>query len=234
MKRFVVPPNWPTPPRRSWMPPKTWQPDPAWPPAPAGWKFWVNGKGTPVTGPIGRYGAPSTRAVVAGASAVVLFLSANVWGLNAMGLFDGDDKPAPRAAPLSTETPSPSVTPAAPKTSSRPSPQPSAEQTKTRASKQPNRSQQRRPARSTSPTPTASTSRPPTSRPTSRPTTVPTTRPTARPTTGPTGPTTGPMSPQPSTREEIFAEYCRRQGYPPQWCDPSNWPSQEPRGRRRG
>ncbi|GAA0472468.1 hypothetical protein Aca07nite_75010 [Actinoplanes capillaceus] len=38
--RFVVPPDWPTPPA-GWYPPDGWRPDPAWPPAPAGWQWWV-------------------------------------------------------------------------------------------------------------------------------------------------------------------------------------------------
>lgn len=39
-QRFVVPPNWPSPPL-GWTPPGGWQPDPAWGPAPAQWRFWV-------------------------------------------------------------------------------------------------------------------------------------------------------------------------------------------------
>ncbi|GGN81462.1 hypothetical protein GCM10010112_57940 [Actinoplanes lobatus] len=38
--RFVVPPDWPTPPA-GWYPPDGWRPDPAWSPAPAGWQWWV-------------------------------------------------------------------------------------------------------------------------------------------------------------------------------------------------
>jgi collagen type III alpha len=38
--RFVVPPEWPSPPA-SWIPPAGWRPDPSWPPAPADWQWWV-------------------------------------------------------------------------------------------------------------------------------------------------------------------------------------------------
>jgi hypothetical protein len=150
-------------------------------------------------------------------TAVLLFVSANLWGFHAMGLFDGD-KPAPRAAPLTEETPDPfaSLTPApsaSPKTSGTPTPrpttqQPTSEPTKTRPTRQPNRSQQRRPVRPT-PVPT-------------KPSVAPTTRPTPAPTTS-----------QPPTREEVFAEYCRRRGWDPSWCDPSRWPTPTPRDRHR-
>ena len=38
-KRFVPPPNWPSPPP-GWRPPAGWRPDPQWGPAPRDWSFW--------------------------------------------------------------------------------------------------------------------------------------------------------------------------------------------------
>lgn len=200
MKRFVVPPNWPTPPRRSWVPPKTWQPDPRWPQAPEGWRFWVDGKGHPVRGPVGRYGGPSRRVVFAGAGGLLLFLAVNIWALNAIGLFDGD-LPETQAAPLVDDSPTPSVTatptptpsapPSVPKTSVKPTEKPSTTPTKTRTTRKTEQSEERDPSPSKSTTKTVQ----------------------PRPT-----PTRTP------TREEMLEEYCRQQGWDPEWCDPDNWP----------
>jgi hypothetical protein len=207
VKRFAVPPNWPTPPRRSWMPPKTWHPDPSWPPAPDDWKFWVDGKGKAVRGPVGRYGGPSQRVVAAGAGGLVLFLAVNVWALTAIGLFGGDD-PKNQAAPVlddSSSTPSVTATPTVPpKTTAVPSP-PSVQ--KTSATPTPTRTKTTRKAEETeerNPAPTKTSTR-----------------------------TVRPISPTPSpppTREEILAEYCAKKGWDPKWCDPDNWPS-DPRRR---
>jgi hypothetical protein len=41
-KRFVPPPNWPSPPP-GWCPPAGWRPEPRWGPAPRGWQFWQEG-----------------------------------------------------------------------------------------------------------------------------------------------------------------------------------------------
>ncbi|MFC0627114.1 hypothetical protein [Kribbella deserti] len=57
MHKFNSPPSWPVPPTDRWRPPIGWSPDPAWPPAPDGWKFWLNGRGMPASGPIGAFGA---------------------------------------------------------------------------------------------------------------------------------------------------------------------------------
>ena len=199
MKRFVVPPNWPTPPRRSWTPPKIWQPDPNWPPAPEGWKFWVDGKGNPVRGPVGRYAGTSRRMVFAGAGAVMLFLAVNIWALSALGLFDGD-LPQTQAAPVvddslaPTPTPTttkPSAPPTVPKTTVKPTDTPTATPTKKRTTRQPTASEERDP----SPTKTTKTVRP-----------------------------SSPTPTRPPTREELLAEYCRQQGWDPEWCDPYNWP----------
>jgi hypothetical protein len=193
VKRFVVPPNWPTPPRRSWMPPKTWRPDPAWPPAPEDWKFWVDGKGNPVRGPIGRYAGPSRRAVFAGAGGMALFLALNIWALSAIGLFDSGqpESQAVRVVDDGTPTPTPTPTPQAPKvekSSLPPLPR------KTRTTKKTETSERTTPKA----TKTTSTPKPPTTTPS-----------------------------HPPTREELLAEYCRRQGWPPEVCDPDNW-NQDP------
>lgn len=212
MKRFVVPPSWPTPPRRSWVPPKTWQPDPAWPPAPEGWKFWADGKGNPVRGPIGRYGGPSRRVAFAGAGGLVLFLAVNIWALTAIGLFDGNGRDT-QAVPIVDDSPTPSatVTPTAPKTTAKPSVPPPVPKTtkptvtptvkpsKTRTTRKPEQVEEREPV----PTKTATKTIKP------------------RPT---------PTTPRPPTREEILQEYCRQQGWDPEWCDPDNWPEDPEQG----
>ncbi len=202
MKRFVVPPNWPTPPRRSWVPPKTWRPDPAWPPAPEDWDFWVDGKGNAVRGPVGLYGGPPRRMVIAGAGGVAAVLVLALWGLST---FDGEP-PQSQAAPiLDDRSPTPSLTPtptpSAPPTvrSSTPPPpprttvKPTVVPTKTRTTRTPEHTEESDPK----PTKTTTTVRPP------RP-----------PRTTPT---------RTMTREEMLAEYCRQRGWPAEWCDPDNW-----------
>ena len=211
MKRFVVPPTWPSPPRRSWVPPKTWRPDPSWAPAPEGWRFWVDGKGKPVRGPIGRYGGPSRRVMYAGAGALVLFLGVNIWAVSALGLFGGDsgDPQAVQVVDDRTPTPSASPSPVVPQTTTPP------------------------PVPTTTVTPTQK----PTQRPTQQPTRTKTTerRTEARPDPTPTKTTTGkktrkpPRTSTPPTREEILRQYCLQRGWDPKWCDPNNWP-QDPAG----
>jgi hypothetical protein len=207
VKRFVVPPSWPAPPRRSWLPPRTWRPDPSWPPAPADWKFWVNSMGKPVTGPLGLYGAPSRRKVVAGVSGAVFFIAVNFWALTAIGLFDGHQS-SPQAFPVVDESPSPSATPTAAKSPTPPSTPPS---TPTLVEK-------------TTSLPTVTATKPHTSRNPS-----PTER--SEPTPKKTRPTkTKPVRSKPTptqtlTQEQILAAYCRQQGWDPGWCDPSNWPT---------
>lgn len=207
VKRFVVPPSWPTPPRRSWVPPKTWRPDPSWPAAPDDWKFWVDGKGNPVRGPVGRYGGPSRRVVAAGAGGLMLFLAVNFWALSAIGLFDGGPSNS-QALPRVESTPTPTVLPtsAPPKTTttvekSAPPPvlkttRPTATPTKTRTTKKP---EERRSTEERVPTPTKPTA----------------TKTTVRP--------TRPAPSRPLTREELLAQYCAAQGWDPSWCDPDNW-----------
>jgi hypothetical protein len=208
LKRFVVPPTWPSPPRRSWVPPTTWRPDPAWAPAPDGWQFWVDGKGKPVRGPIGRYGGPSRRVMYAGAGALVLFLGVNIWAVSALGLFGGDpgDPQAVQVVDDSTSTPSASPSPVVPLTTTPP------------------------PVPKTTVTPTQK----PTQRPTQQPTRTKTTerRTEERPDPTPTRTTTAKKTPKPPrtststppTREEILRQYCVQQGWDPEWCDPDNWP----------
>ncbi|TDO34696.1 hypothetical protein EV643_12655 [Kribbella sp. VKM Ac-2527] len=208
MKRFVVPPGWPTPPRRSWVPPKTWRPDPSWPPAPAGWRFWDDGKGNAVRGPVGLYGGTSRRAVFAGASGLMVFLAINIWALSAIGLFDGDDgrRSTMQAAPVlddksPTPTLTPTPTPTPPWTTQTPpavtptTVTPTAKPAKSRTSRKPEQTEESR-----TPTPTKSVTKP------------------VRP------PRTSTSTPP--TREELLEEYCRQQGWDPEWCDPDNWPEQ--------
>ena len=221
MKRFVVPPAWPSPPRRSWVPPKTWRPDPSWPPPPEGWRFWVDGKGNPVRGPIGLYAGPSRRAMYAGATALVVFLGVNVWALFAIGLFSGDSDHPLAVRVVDDSTPRPSATPttAVPKTTTPPLV----------------------PKTAVSPTPT----RTPTQRPTQQPTKTRTIagRTDERPDPTPTKTTTTTMNtpkpPRPSTsptptREESLRLYCILQGWDPEWCDPNNWPEEPPDDPRNG
>lgn len=210
MKRFVVPPSWPTPPRRSWVPPKTWRPDPSWPAAPDDWKFWVDGKGNAVRGPVGRYGGPSRRVVALGGGGLMLFLAVNFWALSAIGLFDGGPSDS-QALPITDDrstTPSMPVTPTTPpKTTttaetSAPPPvekttKPTPTPTKTRTTKEREEREERDPT----------------------PTKPATTKPTA--TATPTRPTPS----RPPTREEVIAQYCASQGWDPAWCNPDNWPS---------
>ena len=209
MKRFVVPPSWPSPPRRSWVPPKTWRPDPTWPPAPEGWRFWVDGKGKPVRGPIGQYGGPSRRVVYAGGAALVLFLGVNLWAVSALGLFGGnsDDaavkvfgsqSPSPTASPSTT----PPATPAVPPSTVTPPRVPK-----------------------TVPVPTHAPTRRPTQEPTRRPSTTRTTERTQTPDPKPTTTSTKTPTPtsRPSTREEILRQYCIDHGWDPSLCDPNRW-----------
>jgi hypothetical protein len=215
VKRFVVPPNWPSPPRRNWIPPKSWRPDPSWPPAPEGWRFWVDGKGYPVLGPIGRYAGPPRRAVYAGSAALLVLLGVNIWAVSAIGLFDGgpDDAAAVRFTDLTSASPTgtisspppavPSPTRTVPQTVPRPS-----EQTHP-PTRQPTRRASERPTR----TPTASRT---TERTTSTPKPTRTSTRTASPRPPrPTG--------TPSTRDELLRQYCIDQGIDPAWCDPSIW-----------
>lgn len=207
MKRFVVPPDWPIPPRRNWIPPKSWHPDPSWPPAPPGWRFWVNGRGKPVLGPVGRYGGPSRRAVYAGAATLLVFAGVNIWAVSAIGLFDGDpddaavvkfaerSTPPPSVAPSSTGPVGPSATvtpPRVPSTSAVPTVKPA------RPTRQPTASRTTAERTRTTPKPTRTTTRPPTPKPT---------RPTV----------------QPSTSDELLRQYCLQHGIEPAWCDPSVW-----------
>jgi hypothetical protein len=200
VKRFVVPPSWPTPPRRSWMPPKTWHPDPAWPPAPDDWKFWVDGKGNPVRGPVGLYGGPSRRVVFAGAGGLVLFLAVNFWALSAIGLFDGDQSKDQAMPAVDDRSPTPSATPTPtlktpPRTTTVPSAPPPVQKTTVK------------------PTPTKTTTKTEERDPTPTKTATKPVRP-PRPTPSRT-----------PTREEIIKQYCATQGWDPSWCDPDNWPS---------
>ncbi|WP_432887118.1 hypothetical protein ACQPYH_04765 [Kribbella sp. CA-245084] len=209
MKRFVVPPNWPSPPRRSWVPPKTWRPDPSWPPAPEGWRFWVDGKGNPVRGPIGQYGGTSRRVVYAGGGALVLFLAVNLWAVTAIGLFGGDSDDA-AVKVLGNQSPSPTASssttpPAVPRPSVTPPRVPT-----------------------TTPVPTHAPTQRPTQQPTRRPSSTKTTERT--PTPDPTRTKTSTKTPtptrptsRPSTREEILRQYCIDHGWDPSLCDPDRW-----------
>ena len=204
MKRFVVPPAWPSPPRRSWVPPKTWRPDPSWAPPPEGWRFWVDGKGKPVRGPIGRYGSPSRRVMYAGAGALVLFLGVNIWAVSALGLFGGDSGDPQAVQVVDDSTPTPSATtptpvvpqtttpPLVPKTTVTPTQKPTQRPTQTRTT-------ERRTEEPPDPTPTQTTT-------------------TAKKTPKPS------RTSQPPTREEILRQYCVQRGWDPEWCDPDNWP----------
>ncbi|HEY0691637.1 MAG TPA: hypothetical protein VGD71_21670 [Kribbella sp.] len=198
MKRFVVPPSWPTPPGRHWVPPRTWRPDATWPPAPADWKFWVDGKGKPVTGPVGLYGAPSRRKLVAGVSGAVFLIAVNFWALTAIGLFDGHQS-SHQAFPVVDESPSPSATPTAVKSSTPPAL-----------------------VKKTTALPTVTPTNP---RTTPKPSPTERSEPTPKKTkTSKTRPV--PSKPTPTqtlTQEQILAAYCRQRGVDPGWCDPSNW-----------
>ena len=207
MKRFVVPPDWPIPPRRNWIPPKPWHPDPSWPPAPPGWRFWVDGRGKPVLGPVGRYGGPSRRAVYAGAAALLVFAGVNIWAVTAIGLFDGkpDDAAAVKFAERTSQPPRvpvSSTNPVVPQTTVtpplvpgtivvptvRPTHRPARKPTADRTTAHPK----------PTPRPTRTTSKPPSPKPT---------RPTV----------------QPTTSDELLRQYCIQHGIDPAWCDPSTW-----------
>lgn len=208
MKRFVVPPDWPSPPRRSWVPPKTWRPDPSWPPAPEDWQFWVDGKGQPVRGPIGRYAGPSQRTLFARAGAGVLALAVLFWALSAVGLFGGGDgdSAAHLAGDDASTTPSASRTPVVPSklptvtpSALKPTPTP----TPIKATAEPTRR----------PTPTKTTKKP-----TVKPSTPRTTTQTIKP--------TRPATTRPPTRDEILRKYCTDRGWPPEWCVPEEDPAE--------
>ncbi|HWD81795.1 MAG TPA: hypothetical protein VG497_23025 [Kribbella sp.] len=206
MKRFVVPPDWPIPPRRNWIPPKPWHPDPSWPPAPPGWRFWVNGRGRPVLGPVGRYGGPSRRAVYAGAAALIVFAGVNIWAVSAIGLFGGesDDSAAVKFAERTAPPPSvaaSSTSPLVPRTTVTPPRVPSTiavPTVKSKPTRKPTAGRTTAERTKTTPKPTRTTTRPPTPKPT---------WPTA----------------QPSTSDELLRQYCIQHGIDPAWCDPSVW-----------
>lgn len=206
MKRFVVPPSWPTPPRRSWVPPKTWRPDPSWPAAPDDWKFWVDGKGNAVRGPVGRYGGPSRRVVALGGVGLVLFLAVNFWALSAIGLFDGDPSDSQAASAIDDRGPTPSVKPTTPPKTA----------TTAEASAPPPVARKTRPTTVPTPTKTKTTKKRAESDPT--PSKTPT-KATAKP--------TQPTPTRPPTREEMIAQYCAAQGWDEAWCDPENWPDSD-------
>jgi outer membrane biosynthesis protein TonB len=205
------------------VPPKTWRPDPSWPPAPEDWAFWVDGKGNPVRGPLGQYGAPSRRVLYAGAAAAVLVLGVAV---SAISLFGGSGETA--AVKFLQDDASP-TTPAVPPTSATTPTVTPPRVPKTVVPTQ-------------VPTPTVQPTRQPTQRPTQQPTQQPT-QPTATRTTERTEPTPDPSptrttrstkppkSPKPtarpSTREEL-RQYCIDRGVDPDWCDPNTWQSQHP------
>lgn len=206
MKRFVAPPGWPIPPRRNWIPPKPWHPDPSWPPAPPGWRFWVDAKGKPVCGPIGRYGAPSRRALYAGAAALLVFGGVNIWAVFAIGLFDG--KPDDAAAVKFAEKTSPpprtaisSTSPAVPRTTVTP---PLVPGTIAVPTVKPTHSPTRKPTASRTTERTKSSPKP--------------TRTATKPPPKPSRPT-----PRPSTSDELLRQYCVQHGIDPAWCDPSVW-----------
>lgn len=193
------------------MPPKTWRPDPAWGQPPEDWKFWVDGKGNAVRGPVGLYGGPSRRVVALGAGGLVLFLAVNFWALSAIGLFDGGQADS-QAVPVADDR---GPTPSAPVT---PTPPPKTTTT----------------AETSAPPPVGKTTRPPM---TPKPTKTKTTKkreerrptPTVKPTT--TKPSTAKPTrstpSRPPTREELIAQYCAAQGWDPSWCDPDNWPDSD-------
>lgn len=206
MKRFVVPPNWPVTPRRNWIPPKSWHPDASWPPAPPGWRFWVDGRGKPVLGPVGRYAAPSRRAVYAGAAALLVFAAVNIWAVLAIGVFNGspDDSTAVKfaeATQASSPSQSPvraSSTPAVRRTTAPPLvPHTVVVPSKTPTHRTTSKSTRRRsPERAaTTPIPTRTIARPRPSRSTVTP----------------------------STQQDLFRQYCIQQGIDPAWCDSTVW-----------
>lgn len=80
MRQFNTPPEWPDPPTPDWRPPRRWQPPASWPAAPDRWVFWVDGRGRPVRGPIGRYGGPrrlTTLAIVVVPAALMALVLLN-------------------------------------------------------------------------------------------------------------------------------------------------------------
>jgi hypothetical protein len=206
LKRFVVPPSWPIPPRRNWIPPKPWHPDPSWPPAPPGWRFWVDGKGKPVMGPVGRYGGPSRRAVYAGAAALLVFAGVNIWAVSAIGLFGGkpDDSAAVKFAEKTSQPTPSSTTPVVPRTTITPPLVPGTIVVPTVQATHPRKptADKTTERTRTAPKPTRTATKPPSPKPSPKPT-----RPTVRP----------------STSDEILRQYCIEHGIDPAWCDPSVW-----------
>jgi hypothetical protein len=86
VRHFNAPPGWPEPPTIRWRPPKHWSPDESWPPAPVDWPFWVDEDGRRVKGPLGRYGGPSLRPLVATTGVLAV-----VCGFVLFGSFGGND-----------------------------------------------------------------------------------------------------------------------------------------------
>ncbi len=206
MKRFVVPPTWPSPPRRSWVPPKTWRPDPSWPPPPEGWRFWVDGKGNAVRGPVGRYGGASRKAMYAGIGGMVLLLGVNFWAVSAIGLFGGDSDGSQAVHVVDDSSPTPSETVVPPKATQPTSAPPPVQKTTVTPTRKP----------TPKPTKTRTTERETEERSESTPSRTP--KPTR--TTSPPRPGTT----TPPTREELLRQYCIQRGWDPEWCDPDNWP----------
>jgi hypothetical protein len=88
VRHFNAPPGWPQPPTIRWRPPKRWSPHEFWPPAPADWPFWVDEGGRRVKGPLGRYGGPSLRPLVATAATAGVLV---VCGFVLFSSFGGSD-----------------------------------------------------------------------------------------------------------------------------------------------
>jgi hypothetical protein len=194
------------------MPPKTWRPDPSWPAAPDDWKFWVDGRGNAVRGPVGRYGGPSRRVVALGASGLVLFLAVNFWALSAIGLFDGGPSNTQAVPVVDVSTPTPSVKPTTPPRTT----------TTAETSAPPPVAKTTRPTKTPTPTKTRTTKKREERQ--ERETTP--AKPTATKTTTTVRPTR-PTPSRPPTREEMITQYCAAQGWDPSWCDPDNWPDSD-------
>jgi hypothetical protein len=96
VRHFNAPPGWPEPPTMRWRPPKRWSPHEFWPPAPADWPFWVGEDGRRVKGPLGRYGGPSLRPLVATAATAGVLVA--VCGFVLFGSFGGSDDTTQRTA----------------------------------------------------------------------------------------------------------------------------------------
>lgn len=201
MKKFRVPPGWPIPPGRSWTPPEGWQPDPSWPAPPDRWRFWVDAKGKPVPGPIGRYGGVSRRAVSGAAAGAALFVAANLWALSAIGLIGGSGEDPAGVLADDARTVSTTPTPQPPKSIDR---TPSVVRTET-------------PSGEATPTVTSEVVRP-SERPTS------TEPPRSKHTSKPTKPRRTDRTPRWDIPPE-YIEQCKRE-HPEYawWCDPNHRP----------